>query len=62
MNDSTTIEEVLAQDFRTLPELIRMHAAVRPQHIALRQDARSLNYRALDELATASRRRCSATA
>ena len=51
MNDSTTIEEVLAQDFRTLPELLRMHAAARPQHIALRQDARSLDYRALDELA-----------
>ena len=51
MTDSMTIDEVLAQDFRTLPELIRMHAAQRPQHIALRQDARSLDYRALDELA-----------
>jgi long-chain acyl-CoA synthetase len=51
MTDSLTIEEVLAQDFRTLPELIRMHAAQRPGHIALRQDERSLDYRALDELA-----------
>ncbi len=50
MNDSTTIEKVLAQDFRTLPELIRMHAAQRPLHSALRQDARSLDYRTLDEL------------
>ena len=44
-----TIDEVLAQDFRTLPELIRIHAAQRPRHIALREDARSLDYRALDE-------------
>ena len=51
MIDSMTLEEVLAQDFHTLPELIRMHAAQRPGHIALRQDARSLDYRALDELA-----------
>lgn len=51
MTDSTTIEEVLAQDFRTLPKLIRLHAAQRPGHIALRQDARSLDYRGLDELA-----------
>jgi len=51
MTDSMTIDEVLAQDFHTLPELIRMHAAQRPRHIALWQDARSLDYRALDELA-----------
>ncbi len=50
MNDSTAIEKVLAQGFRTLPELIRMHAARRPLHSALRQDARSLDYRTLDEL------------
>ena len=46
-----TMEDVLAQDFRTLPELIRMHAAQRPRHIALTQGAHSLDYRALDELA-----------
>jgi len=46
-----TIDEVLTQDFHTLPELIRMHADQRPGHIALRQDERSLDYRALDELA-----------
>jgi acyl-CoA synthetase (AMP-forming)/AMP-acid ligase II len=50
MTDSMTLEEVLAQDFDTLPEMIRMHAAHRPQHIALRQDARSLDYRGLEEL------------
>ena len=46
-----TIDDILAQDFHTLPELIRLHAAQRPGHIALRQDARSLDYRALDALA-----------
>ena len=51
MTDSNTIDEVLAQDFRTLPELIRMHAVQRPAHIALRQDARTLDYRELDALA-----------
>ena len=51
MNDSKTLDEVLAQDFHTLPELIRLHAVQRPRHLALRQDARTLDYRALDELA-----------
>ena len=51
MTDSMTIEEILAQDFRTLPELIGLHAVQRPRHVALRQDVRSLDYRALDELA-----------
>jgi len=51
MTNSTTIEEVLAQEFRTLPELIRLHAAQRPRHVALRQDALSLDYRGLDGLA-----------
>jgi long-chain acyl-CoA synthetase len=51
MADSMNIEEVLAQDFRTLPELIRMHAVQRPRHIALVQDERSLDFRAFDELA-----------
>ena len=51
MDDANTIEAVLAQEFGTLPELIRLHAARRPRHIALRQDARRLDYRALDALA-----------
>ena len=51
MNPSMTIEEILAQDFRSLPELIRLHARQRPAHRALIQNDRSLDYRALDELA-----------
>lgn len=51
MNENKTIEEILAQDFRTLPELIRLHAGQRPGHRALVQNERSLDYRALDELA-----------
>ena len=51
MKQPMSVDEVLAQDFRTLPELIRLHAGQRPGHAALSQDGRSLNYRALDELA-----------
>jgi len=50
MTDSKTVEELLAQDFSTLQELIRVHAVRRPQHIALSQDARSLDYQTLDAL------------
>ncbi|MBC8006469.1 MAG: acyl--CoA ligase [Prolixibacteraceae bacterium] len=46
-----TLDDVLAQDFFTLPELIRMHSVQRPRHVAFRQDQRALDYRALDELA-----------
>jgi acyl-CoA synthetase (AMP-forming)/AMP-acid ligase II len=51
MSENKTIEEILAQDFRTLPDLIRLHATQRPGHRALVQNERSLDYRALDELA-----------
>src|SRR5882672_9360099 len=51
MTPSMTIEQVLAEVFRTLPELIRIHAAQRPRHVALIQEERALDYRALDELA-----------
>jgi long-chain acyl-CoA synthetase len=51
MKDTYSIEAMLAQDFHTLPELVRMHATQRPRHIALTQDARMLDYGALDELA-----------
>ena len=51
MKHPMNVDEVLAQDFRTLPELIRLHAGQRPGHVALSQDGRSLDYRALDELA-----------
>ncbi|HEX7955102.1 MAG TPA: class I adenylate-forming enzyme family protein [Burkholderiales bacterium] len=45
------IEDLLAQDFHTLPELIRRHAFGQPRHVALWQDERALDYRALDALA-----------
>ena len=45
-----TMEEILAQDFRTLPELIRLHATQKPRHPSLIQDGRSFDYQALDEL------------
>jgi len=51
MTDSMNIDAVLAQDFHTLPELLRVHATQRSVHIALRQEERSLDYRALDTLA-----------
>lgn len=44
------IEDILAMDFGTLPELIRLHAGERPPRIALRQDDRSLDYPGLDAL------------
>src|SRR6185436_4965937 len=51
MSEILSPEGILAQEFHTLPELIRLHAAQRPRHIALRQDERTLDYRSLDELA-----------
>jgi long-chain acyl-CoA synthetase len=44
------IEALLARDFCTLPELIRLHAGDRPPRIALRQDGRALDYPGLDRL------------
>ncbi len=45
-----TLEELLAQPFNTLPDLIRRHALERPRHDALIQDERRLDYGALDAL------------
>jgi long-chain acyl-CoA synthetase len=45
-----THEEILQQPFLALPDLIRIHARQRPRHAALVQDARSLDYAALDAL------------
>ncbi|MGR4872177.1 class I adenylate-forming enzyme family protein [Variovorax sp. LARHSF232] len=40
----------IAQDFGTIAELIRLHAGQRPEHPALRDDARTLRYAQLDAL------------
>jgi acyl-CoA synthetase (AMP-forming)/AMP-acid ligase II len=45
-----TGEETLRQSFGTIPDLIRAHAASRPDHPALMQDGRILSYRGLDAL------------
>ena len=42
--------DILAQEFGTLPELIRVHAARAPRHAALVQDGRTLDYGELDAL------------
>ncbi|MES2102743.1 MAG: class I adenylate-forming enzyme family protein [Pseudomonadota bacterium] len=42
------IEELLAKDFGTIPDLIRTHARFRPHHPAFIQDGATLNYQALD--------------
>jgi long-chain acyl-CoA synthetase len=45
-----TLDQMIAEDFGTVPDLIRLHAAARPGHIALIQDGRSLSYGELDAL------------
>jgi long-chain acyl-CoA synthetase len=45
-----TSEEILRQSFGTIPDLVRAHAAIQPDHPALVQDARMLSYRGLDAL------------
>lgn len=42
------IEELLARDFGTIPDLIRAHASFRPHHPAFIQDGVTLDYQALD--------------
>jgi acyl-CoA synthetase (AMP-forming)/AMP-acid ligase II len=44
------IDSILARDFCSLPELIRLHAAERPPRVALRQDDRTVDYASLDGL------------
>jgi long-chain acyl-CoA synthetase len=43
-----TAAKVLEQEFGTVPDLIRAHAAERPCHPALIQDDRALSFAALD--------------
>lgn len=45
-----TPEALLAEEFGTIAELIQRHAAVRPAQAALVEDARQLDYGALDQL------------
>ncbi|WP_334190609.1 class I adenylate-forming enzyme family protein, partial [Noviherbaspirillum sp.] len=45
-----TLEQLLDQEFVTLPDLIRVHARDQPRHAALIQDDRSVNYAELDVL------------
>jgi len=51
MSETLALDGILTHGFHTLPELIRVHCAQRPRHIALRQDERTLDYGSLDELA-----------
>ena len=44
------VAELLQQDFGTVPELIRLHAAAQPRHPALLQDDRAIDYAQLDVL------------
>jgi acyl-CoA synthetase (AMP-forming)/AMP-acid ligase II len=44
------LDEILQREFFPYPELIRCHARARPQHPALVQDGRRLDYAALDAL------------
>jgi long-chain acyl-CoA synthetase len=43
-----SIQELLDQEFATIPELIRAHAELRPRRAALIQDDRQLDFAALD--------------
>jgi long-chain acyl-CoA synthetase len=44
------LEKTLEKSFHPVPELIRLHAATRPDHPALIQDMRTLRYAELDRL------------
>ena len=46
----TTIDQMLADDFGTIGELIAIHAAARPDHPALVMETGSLTYGELDRL------------
>ncbi|MGH8809694.1 MAG: class I adenylate-forming enzyme family protein, partial [Noviherbaspirillum sp.] len=50
MNVHLPLDEVLEQNFNTVPQLIRLHAAATPAHPALIQDEETLSYAQLDAL------------
>ena len=61
--DGVTVEGLLASDFAALPDLIRAHAAERPDHLALIEGDETLTYGALAALMDPHRPSpCSATA
>jgi acyl-CoA synthetase (AMP-forming)/AMP-acid ligase II len=45
-----SLEAMLEQDFGTIPDLVRYHAQVAPQRVALVDEARQVNYREFDAL------------
>ncbi|MFY8139845.1 MAG: AMP-binding protein, partial [Caulobacter sp.] len=45
-----TLDQMIAGDFGTVPDLIGMYAREKPTHPALVQDGRSLSYAELDAL------------
>src|SRR5690242_19783423 len=47
---SLSVQELLDRPFATLPELIRAHAAAQPEHAALLQGERKVDYAELDAL------------
>jgi acyl-CoA synthetase (AMP-forming)/AMP-acid ligase II len=44
------IESILARDFGTLPDLVRLHARARPARLAMRQGERAVDYAQLDAM------------
>jgi acyl-CoA synthetase (AMP-forming)/AMP-acid ligase II len=47
---TSTLDQFLAADFGTLPEIMRQHAAERPDHPALWQDGKVLTWGELDQM------------
>lgn len=45
----TAIDTLLAQSFATIPEMIKIHAKYRPQHVAYVQEEQTLDYQQLDQ-------------
>src|SRR3954467_7133508 len=45
-----SLEAMLEQDFGTIPDLVRYHAQVAPQRVALVDEARRVSYREFDAL------------
>jgi long-chain acyl-CoA synthetase len=48
--NTASIDDILSQAFFAIPDLVRFHAASRPDHAALIQDGRTISYAGLDAL------------